>query len=628
MEPNIAKQERHGWPAQARPDRKLPEPWTPELLVGVDVLHHHALSPDGSQVAFVWQRDGNSDLWVMPLTGEQPGACWPRRLTFNRPAQAVWTDAPPRWSPDGQWLIYAAQTDIWAVPAAGGRPKRLTDYQHGDSNPVFSHDGQRVYFLIDRGESSNLCYTTLEGAWPLALTHYKGDVSDPQPSPDGKWIAFAYQPQDNLNRSQIGLLPVAGGEVRFLTGASGVQDYQPRWSPDGRQLAFISTRGDDEPVWRRLYLVDVASGDLRHLESGQGDVQSYAWAPDGQQLALIVNRQGCGDLYLLHVETGQLQSLRTAQGWHSSPQWSPDGTWLTVEFESPVQPPDLYRVDVESGAVAQLTFSTPPVLTRANLVHPQFVEYRSAGEGASPTIPALLWRPTSASATQPCPAIVYPHGGPTDEHARYWDILCPWLVAKGYAVLAPNYRGSTGYGMHHQRALHGQWGIVDTDDMLAAADYLAGLDWVDGSRLGIYGASYGSYLAVLALARDPQHRYRCGVAKYGDSDILSSWAQGDRPGREDLERQMGHPTSNRAGYRAGSPVYDVASIEAPLLIFHGDQDDRVHPKQSEQLVEALKSEGKTLEYVVYQGEGHGFLQKANLLHFHATLERFLDWYLL
>jgi dipeptidyl aminopeptidase/acylaminoacyl peptidase len=169
--------------------------------------------------------------------------------------------------------------------------------------------------------------------------------------------------------------------------------------------------------------------------------------------------------------------------------------------------------------------------------------------------------------------------------------------------------------------------MVDTADMLAAADYLAGLDWIDGERLAIFGMSYGSYLAVLALARDPEHRFKCGIAKFGDSDILRSWAQGDRVGRLDLEQQMGHPTHNRAGYRAGSPIYDVEHIQAPLLIAHGDSDERVHPKQSEELVAALRRHHKVFEYIVYEGEGHGLLHPANRLHFYARLERFLDWYL-
>jgi dipeptidyl aminopeptidase/acylaminoacyl peptidase len=620
MKPTILKEERNGWPAQTRPDRKLPAPWTPELLMGVNRVHHHALSPRGDQVVFIWEREGDSDLWLARSDGKD----WAQRLTFDRPAQNFWEDASPCWSPDGAWLAYASQGDIgdiWSVPGAGGKARRLTDYGHGDSRPVFSPDGERVYYLSGRRVFHNLCYTSLAGAWPTPLTHFEADVSDPRPAPDGKSIAFVYHPQDDLSRSEICLVPAAGGEVQHLTGTPQVRDAYPRWSPDGQHIAFLSNRSG----WQELYLLDLASGELRQLTAYNANVQSFAWHPAGDQLALVVNYQGAGDLYILQVESAESRTLRAARGWHSLPQWGPDGSWLTVEFESPILPPDIYRIDLETGEVKQLTFSLPPTLAAADLVMPEFVEYLST-HGS--TIPAFLYRPKGASLDTPCPAIVYPHGGPTSEHALEWDILVQWLVAKGYAVLAPNYRGSTGYGLTHRRALHNNWGVVDTEDMLTAADYLTKLDWVDDARLGIYGASYGSYLALTALARDPLYRYRCGVAKYGDCDILSSWAQGDRPGREDLERQMGHPTANRAGYRAGSPVYDVANIRSPLLIMHGERDARVHLKQSEQLVEALKREDKTFEYVVYGGEAHGFLGKDNMLHFFATLERFLDWYLL
>ena len=156
----------------------------------------------------------------------------------------------------------------------------------------------------------------------------------------------------------------------------------------------------------------------------------------------------------------------------------------------------------------------------------------------------------------------------------------------------------------------------------------AGLDWVDAARIAIFGASYGSYMAVAALARDPQHRFACGVAKYGDCDILTSWAQGDQVGIEDLERMMGHPSENRQGYREGSPIHWVADIERPLLIAHGEQDERVSPQQSAQLIEALRRHGKTFEYVTYPTEGHGLLRRAPQLHFYERLERFLDWHLM
>ena len=132
-------EDRHGWPAQPRPDRKLPEPWTAGLLTGWSHVHHHALSPDGRLVAFVWQREGNNDLYVVDVDG----AAWPRRLTFDRPAVPSWSDEQPRWSPDSRMLVFAAHDDLWIVDVETGRQRRLTDFKQGDSSPIFSPDGQR-----------------------------------------------------------------------------------------------------------------------------------------------------------------------------------------------------------------------------------------------------------------------------------------------------------------------------------------------------------------------------------------------------------------------------------------------------------------------------------------------------
>ena len=130
------------------------------------------------------------------------------------------------------------------------------------------------------------------------------------------------------------------------------------------------------------------------------------------------------------------------------------------------------------------------------------------------------------------------------------------------------------------------------------------------------------------MTDDPERRFRCAVTKYGDCDIVTSWAQGDREGVQDLERMMGPPASNRAAYRAGSPVHRLEQLEAPLLIAHGERDIRVSPRQSEELVAALRRLGKTFEYLTYPTEAHGFLRAGPQLHFYRRLERFLDWYLM
>jgi dipeptidyl aminopeptidase/acylaminoacyl peptidase len=264
-------------------------------------------------------------------------------------------------------------------------------------------------------------------------------------------------------------------------------------------------------------------------------------------------------------------------------------------------------------------------VTAAPHVRPERVTYKSF-DGLE--IEAFLYRPAAASADHPVPAVVNPHGGPTGADGDEWFGHAQYFVDKGYAWMLPNFRGSTSYGRDFERKNHGVWGVDDTKDCIAAHDFLAGLDWVDGERVAIFGGSYGSYLALCSVVDDPQHRYRCAVAKYGDCDILTSWAQGDREGVQDLERMMRHPADARAAYRAGSPIHRIEALSVPVLVAHGERDERVSPAQSRQLVEALDRLGKTYEYVTYPSEGHGFLNAGPQIDFYRRLERFLDWWLL
>jgi dipeptidyl aminopeptidase/acylaminoacyl peptidase len=282
------------------------------------------------------------------------------------------------------------------------------------------------------------------------------------------------------------------------------------------------------------------------------------------------------------------------------------------------------RVTVLTREAKQTTAlaAVPAAIAVAPHVSPEAVAFPSF-DGLE--IPGLLFRPVGDG---PRPVVVYPHGGPTSHYGDEWDGVAQFFLDKGYGWFAVNFRGSTGYGLRFEHSEHGRWGVDDTEDCLAAADHLAGLDWVDPARIAIFGASYGAYLAVAALARDPRHRFACAVAKYGDCDILTSWAQGDRGGREDLERMMGHPGHDRQAYRDGSPVHRAAAIARPLLIGHGELDERVSLRQSEELVGALRAHGKTFEYVTYPTEAHGLLRRGPQLHFYRRMERFLDWYLM
>jgi dipeptidyl aminopeptidase/acylaminoacyl peptidase len=338
-------------------------------------------------------------------------------------------------------------------------------------------------------------------------------------------------------------------------------------------------------------------------------------------MAVIFNRNGAFDLSLVDAETGEITDLRAGTGMHSNPNWSRDGSFLTYEYESPLLPPDVYRMDLTTRQITQLTFSNPPALARNNKVIPETISYKSF-DGLK--IPAFLYRPERPNGA----AIVYPHGGPKDQYGFIWDELAQYFTAKGYYYLAPNYRGSTGYGKQFERANYDNWGIGDTQDCLYAAKYLRSIPEIRPESIGIAGGSYGGYMTICCLSRDPEYLFACGVSKYGDSNLVSSWALCEKRLRLYTEIFLGHPSTNTGIYVNGSPISDVKNVQKPVLILHGLLDTIVPPESSEEWVEALKRHNKVYEYKTYANEPHGFLRRENLRDVYERMEQFLDWYLL
>jgi dipeptidyl aminopeptidase/acylaminoacyl peptidase len=281
----------------------------------------------------------------------------------------------------------------------------------------------------------------------------------------------------------------------------------------------------------------------------------------------------------------------------------------------------LYRIDIEGRQITQLTFSNPPAMQKNQLVLPEIVSYKSY-DGLE--IPAFLYRPAKSNGA----AILYPHGGPKDQYGFFWDELAQYFTAKGYTYFAPNYRGSTGYGKEYERANYSDWGIGDTQDCLHGAKFLRGFKDIGSDRIGIAGGSYGGYMTICALSRDPEYLFACGVSKYGEANLVSSWAQCEKRLRLYTEIFLGHPSANPAVYQKASPITEAKNVQRPVLILHGLLDTIVPPEASEEWVAALKRHDKVFEYKTYGDEPHGFLRRENLQDAYERMERFLDWYLL
>jgi len=607
------KYERNGWPSIKRPDLKPPAGWSLSLLTSLERIRSHALSPDGKTIAYIKDGESLSDVYLLPWNGG-----WPARITTDRPLAPYWDDEIPAWSLDGKWIAFGMHGHVHLVPRAGGLPKKITDFAAAASSPRFMPDSRGLIVTVERNDIDQLLLTDVDGCWPRALTtDATGDHWEARPSPDGKSIVYVLRRFDDLNRLDIVLLEVETGKAFTLYGKLSTRALSPKWSPDGARIAFIAQETERDEI----YLVRPNGEGLHQLTNTGHDVTQFEWSPDSKQLAVIFNRSGAFDLSLVEAESGAVVDLRSGAGVHSNPNWAPDGSFLTFEYESPLVPTDLYRIDLAGKQVRQLTFSTPPALQKNKTVMPEVVSYKSY-DGLE--IPAFLYRPEKPNGA----AILYPHGGPKDQYVFFWDDLAQYFTAKGYVYLAPNYRGSTGYGKQFERANYENWGIGDTQDCLHGAKFMRTLRELRPESIGIAGGSYGGYMAICALSRDPEYLFACGISKYGDSNLVSSWAQCEKRLRYYTEIFLGHPAVNTSFYLKGSPIAEVQNVQKPMLILHGLLDTIVPPEASEEWVEALKRYDKVFEYKTYGNEPHGFLRRENLQDAYERMEQFLDWYLL
>ena len=609
----IGKDEHEGVLAQPRKDLKPPPHWRLEAVAYTPMPRTLTVGAHRRRAVFIQDSD-TSDVWLLDLES----GVGPERLTTGREPAPYWEDVPPRISPDGSTVAYTDDGHVWLVPAAGGPARKLTE----GSSPVWVDD-ERLVISVDRDDASRLAVVSTGDPWPrrLATAHAEleehGDEDEPVVSPDGTEVAYTFTPRADLNRSEIRVASLESGAVRALTGTPRMHDSGPAWSPDGSRIAYTSERSG----FHEVHLIERDGADDRQLTSARADHGELDWHLDGSRLLALRGRGNRFDLVTIDAESGDAEVIAQGGSW-CTPFWTAAGD-IVAGYEDHATPRELRRVSRGEPTVVH----APAPLSVKRAPHAELVEVSFPSfDGLE--IPAFIMRPRDASPERPVPAVVYPHGGPTMSYADEWDGHAQYFVDRGFAWLAINFRGSTGYGRDFERKNHGVWGVDDTKDCLAAADFLRTLDWVDGERLGIFGASYGSYMALLSVTDDPDYRYRCAVAKYGDCDITTSWAQGDRMGVQDLERMMGPPSAARDEYIAGSAYHRLENVRVPLLIAHGERDERVSPKQSEQLVERLRKLGKTFEYVTYPTEAHGLLRAGPQLDFYRRLERFLNWNLM
>jgi dipeptidyl aminopeptidase/acylaminoacyl peptidase len=552
-----------------------------------------SLASDGRALAFTWRRDGDWHIYLMELPDGEP-----RRIESFADACVG-----PLFSADGQWLYFARDDrgteclDVYRYGLADGSLVNLLPDTPGLAPaPDFdlSPDGRTLALSINHGQSQTAAVMPVDGgaAGLRPLTdHWYNDWS-PSFSPDGRLLAF--QSDTHGQDSAVFVTDPEGRELRAIGGEDMLQARDPAWSPDGRLIAFCGGPGEHEAIG----LFDVAAGSTAWVWQGDGNAHAPAWSPDGRALAFVVDQGPENSLQHLDLASGAARTIDLGPGNHYRPGFTPDGGRLICAHSGPGDPADLFLVDVATGDARRLTDSLPSDLREQRFVSGVPAFWTSRDRLAE--VPGLFCaapRPSGAG-------VVIIHGGPTWHHSNEWDPVRQALLDAGCHVVHPNYRGSDGYSRRWQLANRYLLGQGEAQDCAAVVDLLVARG-CDPARIAVTGRSHGGYLTMQMITQFPD-LWAAAVAGVPFFDHVD--AQLDPAVRDDLVwwdiENCGDIVADRARLEYYSPINHLDRVTAPLLILAAACDPRCPTRQIDTVVERVRAAGTPCEAVIYPDEGH------------------------
>jgi dipeptidyl aminopeptidase/acylaminoacyl peptidase len=640
--------------------------------IGPDAIYHLVsvsdphIAPDGRRLAFVrsWvDRDtmaGRSHIMLMTLSDG-------RTRVFT---QGI-SDASPRFSPDSSQLAFLRRDDkqkrqVWSMAVHGGEARQLTCTPGGVSEFAWSPDGQRLVLVADVDPDR------------------PPEGHDAKKDPQVKVVRRLRHRYDTLGwrgdaQQHLFLIEVVGGEAHQLTDGDW-DDLSPTWSPDGRHIAFISGRRAERDLraYSEVYVVPVSGGEPMRWSGELYSIGALAWSPDSRRLVVVASDDPKGGAgyqgWLFILEAGQTphritdDTFRPATGFYpvmSAPElrWTADGrilligdargesylyelpaaggtarsvagggfhaTALTIDHETrclvlAVTPPDtpsaLYLVEPASGSLKCLTDDNRDYFAQHPTAHVEKFTFQRQGL----PIECRLWLPPTFDPTQRYALVLDIHGGPNSAFYDAFNLTQQVLATAGFIVLAVNPRGSITYGNAFAMAVLGDWGGEDYQDLMAAVDQATSRPYIDATRLGVHGYSYGGFMTSWIVGHTP--RFKAAVVGAPCIDLPSMY------GTSDIGVSFGESQWNGTRWEAlalaveRSPLTYAPAVETPVLLLHGEADLRCPIEQGEQYFVALKRHGKVVEFVRFPDCSHLFLRVGHPRMREEYLRRTLAWF--
>ena len=587
-------------------------------------------SPDGARIVFVSSQGDTAELWSVPADGG-----FPARLTVGAGDGGA---APriPLWSPDGAYVSCVSRKsgsdEVWLWPVNGDAGFQLTSLGGRIHSMSWSPGSGSVAVSCNRYGSYDVYLVEVPSGRAIRLTDGPLYAVSPVFTPDGRQILYV-RLDDRWVDHDVIRITLDGKDQQVVVQDTNFFDYSygstfgcPLVSPDGERVLFRSQRSGHVNIWT----APVAGGRPEPLAPEEAEQDNAVWSPAGQQVVYTSNHNGTLELRVAAVRAprrdasnGESRTLFSpGLGVCSTPQWSPDGSHVVFRYGTPTSPMDLWVVSLEGGPARQLTNAGVERSLTECLAVPEKVTYESF-DGL--TIHAYLYSPESREGDEKHPGLLFIHGGPTNQFSDDFQPYVQYLVQRGYVVLLPNVRGSSGYGKAFEELNDKDWGGDDLKDAIAGAEFLKGLGHVDPQAIGITGTSYGAILSMCAVTFAPGV-FQAAVPMSGYSDWPTLRHQMELRHIKLLEHEFGTFEENEDVWYRCSPFYRVKDATTPTFVLHGEGREG-WPETSQDFAVEMKRHYKTTEYKVYPNDGFYVGTLPNVRQMLLDVADFFDRYL-
>ena len=641
--------------AQVAGAKMQPEGYGIERYLNIRAASSPALSPRGDRLAFLTNITGTPQVWMVNAQGG-----WPEQMTF-------YSDRVDfvRWSPDGSALIFAKakggdeNSQLFLLSPDGSEIKALTNAPTVRHNfGSWSHDGKKISYASNKRNKDYFDIYVMDVSTGREELVYQQDGSNDAEawSFDDRYLAVSHANEQLSLDNDLYLVDTETKQATHLTPHEGAAQFgDVSFAPNGHSIFFGT---NDKREYYSLAEMNLQSKKVEIIDDTQWDLAATAMSDDGSLFAYTINRDGFSEIYVRGLDTDG-KPLITVMGAKGKPvelpgkgivsglQFSKDNSQLAFTFNGARYNADVWLYDLKTRKLSQVTRSSTAGIPRSSFVEPELIHYKSF-DGRE--IPAWYYKPRLLTVSQHSgtykvigkmnaagemskddmsaglPVIVSVHGGPEGQEQPGFSSIYQYFLSHGYAILAPNVRGSTGYGKTYTHLDDVRKREDSVKDLAAAVEWLKTSGGADPRHVAVMGGSYGGYMTLAAVTLYPD-LWAAAVDTVGIANFESFLKNTSGYRRKLREVEYGSLANDLDFLRSISPLAKVERVKSPLMIIAGKNDPRVPYTEAEQMVKALRDRNAVIEYKLFEDEGHGVAKLSNRLIVYPLMVNFLDRYM-